>query len=83
LSRFEPRRVALWESSWECLSHGERVCDLAWITGRAENLVSQHLRELRVVGVAEARRDGKMVLYSVTPLGRELLSAAPAHEARA
>ena len=26
------------------------VCDLAWITGRAENLVSHHLRTLRAAG---------------------------------
>jgi DNA-binding transcriptional ArsR family regulator len=52
------------------------VCDLAWISGRAENLVSHHLRVLRAAGLATSRRDGKMVLYSLTDAGRNLLTAA-------
>ena len=28
------------------------VCDLAWIAGRAENLVGHHLRALRIAGLA-------------------------------
>jgi DNA-binding transcriptional ArsR family regulator len=51
------------------------VCDLSWISERAENLVSHHLRVLRSAGVAASRRDGKMVLYSLTPAGRALLDA--------
>ena len=51
------------------------VCDLAWISGRAENLVSHHVRALRAAGLAGSRRDGKMVLYSLTPVGRSLLGA--------
>jgi DNA-binding transcriptional ArsR family regulator len=51
------------------------VCDLAWITERAENLVSHHLRLLRAEGLAAARREGKMVMYSLTPEGRALLAA--------
>jgi ArsR family transcriptional regulator, lead/cadmium/zinc/bismuth-responsive transcriptional repressor len=51
------------------------VCDLAWVTGRAENLVSHHLRSLRTAGLATSRRDGRMVLYALTPAGRTLLSA--------
>ncbi len=50
------------------------VCDLAWITGRAENLVSHHLRVLRVAGLASSRRDGKMALYALTPTARALLA---------
>src|SRR5438093_11943042 len=42
------------------------VCDLAWITERAQNLVSHHMRVLRHAGVVESRRDGKMVMYSLT-----------------
>jgi DNA-binding transcriptional ArsR family regulator len=49
------------------------VCDLAWILGRAENLVSHHARQLRGAGLAASRRDGKMVLYSLTPTGRALV----------
>lgn len=51
------------------------VCDLAWVTGRAENLVSHHLRALRSAGLATSRRQGKMALYALTPAGRDLLAA--------
>jgi DNA-binding transcriptional ArsR family regulator len=51
------------------------VCDLAWVSERAENLVSHHLRALRAAGLASSRRDGKMVMYSLTDAGRSLLQA--------
>ena len=51
------------------------VCDLAWISGRPQNLVSHHLRALRTHGLVESRRTGKMVMYSLTPTGRALLAA--------
>ena len=51
------------------------VCDLAWVTERAENLVSHHLRALRSAGLVTSRRDGKMVLYALTDHGRRLLAA--------
>jgi len=51
------------------------VCDLAWIVGRAQNLVSHHLRALRDAGLAVSRRDGKMALYALTPVGRVLVSS--------
>lgn len=51
------------------------VCDLAWIAGRPQNLVSHHLRALRSHGLADSRRDGKMVMYSLTAEGRTLLNA--------
>ena len=54
------------------------VCDLAWITQRAENLVSHHLRALRGAGLADYRRDGKMALYSLTEHGRALLDTLAA-----
>ena len=59
------------------------VCDLAWVVERAENLVSHHLRLLRSDGLVTSRRDGKMVMYSLTPAGRELLAQALAREAPA
>ncbi len=49
------------------------VCDLAWISGRPQNLVSHHLRALRQEGLATSRRDGKIVFYSLTEVGAELL----------
>lgn len=51
------------------------VCDLAWITGRAENLVGHHLHALRDAGLACSRRAGKVVFYSLTARGHELLAA--------
>ncbi|MDP1848409.1 MAG: helix-turn-helix domain-containing protein [Solirubrobacteraceae bacterium] len=51
------------------------VCDLAWVAERPENLVSHHLRALRAAGLVASRRDGKMVMYTVTEAGRALLAA--------
>ena len=51
------------------------VCDLAWISGRAQNLVSHHLRALRSNGLVVSRRDGKLVMYSLTATGESLLGA--------
>jgi ArsR family transcriptional regulator, lead/cadmium/zinc/bismuth-responsive transcriptional repressor len=56
------------------------VCDLAWVAERAENLISHHLRRLRSDGLVASRRDGKMVMYSLTDRGRELLAVALARE---
>jgi DNA-binding transcriptional ArsR family regulator len=57
------------------------VCDLAWITGRAENLISHHVRVLRGAGLASSRRQGKMVLYQLTELGSALLARVLARAA--
>jgi ArsR family transcriptional regulator, lead/cadmium/zinc/bismuth-responsive transcriptional repressor len=51
------------------------VCDLAWITNRADNLVGHHLRSLRDAGLASSRRDRKIVFYSLTNTGCQLLDA--------
>jgi DNA-binding transcriptional ArsR family regulator len=51
------------------------VCDLAWVAERSENLVSHHLRVLRGAGLVRSRRDGKMVMYSVTDAGQALIAA--------
>lgn len=59
------------------------VCDLAWVMERAENLVSHHLRVLRSEGLVASRREGKMVMYSLTERGRELARALIGLEARA
>ena len=59
------------------LREGEElcVCDLSWIAGRSQNLVSHHLRTLRNLGMVRSRRDGKLVMYTLTDAGRSLLSA--------
>jgi DNA-binding transcriptional ArsR family regulator len=69
----DPTRLALAHA----LALGEElcVCDLSWISGRTQNLVSHHVRVLRQAGLASARRDGKIVFYSLTPRGSEFLSA--------
>lgn len=51
------------------------VCDLSWIVGRAQNLVSHHMKILRSGGVVRSRKDGKMVMYSLTEPGESLLAA--------
>lgn len=59
------------------LREGEElcVCDLAWISERSQGLVSHHLRVLRSHGLVRSRRDGKLVMYSLTDEGAPLLSA--------
>jgi DNA-binding transcriptional ArsR family regulator len=59
------------------------VCDLAWIVGRHEKLVSHHVRQLRSAGLARSQRDGKMVMYELTDRGRALLGAVTTEVARA
>jgi DNA-binding transcriptional ArsR family regulator len=56
-------------------------CDLAWIVSRAENLVGHHQRALRAAGVASSRREGKIVFYALTPLGRQLIDSHRAQTA--
>ena len=57
------------------LRNGERccVCDLAWIAGRDEKLVSHHVRLLKAAGLARSRRDGRMVMYELSERGRALV----------
>jgi DNA-binding transcriptional ArsR family regulator len=51
------------------------VCDLAWIGERSQTLVSHHVRALRNHGIVRSRREGKMVLYSLTEEGQALLAS--------
>ena len=69
----DPTRLALLLS----LREGESccVCDLAWIVGRDEKLVSHHVRLLKSLGVVRSRRDGRMVMYELTDAGEALLDA--------
>lgn len=55
-------------------------CDVAWIVGRDDKLVSHHLRALKAAGAAVSQRDGKMVMYELTAQGRALLAALTADE---
>ena len=61
--------AALLEASELC------VCDLAWIAERSQTLVSHHVRALRTHGIVHSRREGKMVMYSLTEEGRKLLAS--------
>ena len=51
------------------------VCDLAWIAERSQTLVSHHVRALRNHGIVRSRREGKMVMYSLTEEGHALLAS--------
>ncbi|WP_063045240.1 MULTISPECIES: ArsR/SmtB family transcription factor [Nocardia] len=51
------------------------VCDLAWVVGQAQNLVSHHLRQLKTAGLVSSRRQGRLVMYSLTERGRDLVAA--------
>ena len=68
--RPRPRRSATPRGSPSqlALRDGERacVCDLAWIVGRDEKLVSHHARQLKAAGLARSERDGRMVMYELT-----------------
>ena len=65
--------IALRDADDECC-----VCDLAFVLGRQDKLVSHHLRLLRAAGLARSRKDGRMVLYGLTDYGRELLEGVVA-----
>ena len=74
----DPTRLAIALALLDC----ERacVCDLGWITGRHEKLVSHHLRLLKAAGLARSERDGRMVMYELTGRGRLLSRSVAAPE---
>jgi DNA-binding transcriptional ArsR family regulator len=76
----DPTRLTLAEA----LREGEElcVCDLSWIAGRSQNLVSHHLRMLRSHRLVRSRRDGKLVMYSLTDEGSALLQAVLAEKTK-
>lgn len=73
----DPTRLTLAAALREARSEGGElcVCDLAWISERSQGLVSHHLKVLRLHGLVHSRRDGKLVMYSLTGEGVCLLSA--------
>lgn len=73
----DPTRLAVVEALMDGPRH---VGDLAGLLDVEQSLLSHHLRVLRDMGLLEARRDGKAVLYSLAP-GVE--GAAPAGAAPA
>ena len=65
----DPTRLALRAGEELC------VCDLSWVVERNEKLVSHHVRTLKAAGIVRSRRDGKMLMYSLTHTGGGLLDA--------
>jgi DNA-binding transcriptional ArsR family regulator len=59
------------------LAAGEElcVCDMAWVVGLSQGLVSHHLRQLKNASLVSSRRQGKLVMYRLTERGRQLTAA--------
>ena len=87
-SRLAPARVAEIAATFKTFSDPTRLliaqaliqhelcgCDLAWITGQSDKVVSHHLGRLRREGLVESRREGKVVFASLTERGRALVCA--------
>lgn len=51
------------------------VCDIAWVVEQSQNLVSHHLRQLKVAGLVTSRRQGRLVIYRLSDRGRVLTEA--------
>lgn len=58
------------------LNAGGRMCgcDIAWIVGQSQKLVSHHLRKLKAADAVTSNREGKLVMYSLTDRGTRLLA---------
>lgn len=51
------------------------VCDVGWVVGQSQGLVSHHLRQLKIAQLVESRRQGRLVMYRLTARGRALAGA--------
>ncbi|GAA2693005.1 MULTISPECIES: metalloregulator ArsR/SmtB family transcription factor [Actinosynnema] len=49
------------------------VCDVSWVVGTAQNLTSYHLRQLKAAELVASRRNGKLVMHSLTERGLGLV----------
>jgi DNA-binding transcriptional ArsR family regulator len=49
-------------------------CDLGWICGQSDKVVSHHLGRLKREGLVTSRREGKVVFASLSERGRALLA---------
>jgi DNA-binding transcriptional ArsR family regulator len=70
LSGFGNGRGDPWPSADELCG-----CDLGWITGQSDKVVSHHLSRLRREGLVGSRRDGKVVFASLTERGGAVVGA--------
>lgn len=71
----EPTRLLIIQA----LGHRELCgCDLGWVTGQSDKVVSHHLGRLGREGLIQRRRDGKIVFASLTDQGRDLLASLEA-----
>ena len=59
------------------------VCDMAWVVGLSQGLVSHHLRQLKTASLVSSRRQGKLVMYQLTERGRQLTDSVLAGAAAA
>lgn len=57
------------------------VCDMSWVVGQAQNLASHHLRQLKIAGLVTSRRDGRLVMYTLSERGRALVAAVLGEQA--
>ena len=60
----DPTRLSVMEALMDRPRH---VSELVELLGVEQSLLSHHLKVLRDIGLLEASRDGKAVLYSLAP----------------
>lgn len=71
----DPTRLLIAQALWQRELCG---CDLGWICGQSNKVVSHHLGRLRRDGLVCSRREGKVVFAALTDRGRELLARVQA-----
>jgi DNA-binding transcriptional ArsR family regulator len=89
--RLDPERTAQLASTLKVFADPTRLliaqalaehelcgCDIGWITGQSDKVVSHHLARLRRDGLLESRRDGKVVFASLSERGRVLVETVTA-----